>query len=514
MQPAIVWFRDDLRLADNPALHAAAHSRRPLVCIYIHDEKTRGLRSLGAAARWWLHGSLEALQGALTKHGGRLTILRGASGETLNSVVDAVNAEAVYWNRRYDAGGRKIDDDLETALEQRGIEVETFNGHLLHEPWTLENQSGKPFRVFTAYWRTALKQAPGAPLPAPRKLHWHAPFKLRPEPPDSPPGGPGSKLRPVPLTSLGLRPQAPDWANGIHAAWRPGEAGAHAHLERFLARTLSNYSTDRDRPDRQGTSRLSPYLCFGNISARQVWHTAQQAVRSRRSPALPRELQKFLAELGWREFNYHVLYHHPDLAARNFQSRFDPLRWRRDRRGLEAWRRGRTGYPIVDAGMRELWTTGWMHNRVRMVTASFLIKHLLIDWRSGEQWFWDTLVDADPANNPANWQWVAGTGADAAPYFRIFNPVLQGEKFDPDGEYVRHWVPELARLPAKLIHKPWTARAEQLAAAGVRLGKTYPHPIVDHHKARLRALRFRQVAGVTSAPARSRSAERNIDIEA
>lgn len=476
MRPVIVWFRDDLRLADNPALHAAAHSRRPLLCLYIHDEQTRGLRSLGGAARWWLHGSLQALHTALAKQGGRLDILRGGCAETLNAIVDDVNAETVYWNRRYDAGGRKIDDDLETALEQRGIEVQTFNGHLLHEPWTLRNQSGKPFRVFTAYWRTALRQAaPAAPLPAPRKLRCHAPLRL--------------KLQPVPLASLGLRPAAPDWAGGIRATWRPDEAGAQAHLKSFLARALSNYPTDRDRPDTQGTSRLSPYLCFGNISPRQVWHRATQSVTSRRSPALPRHLQKFLAELGWREFNYHVLYHHPDLATRNFQSRFDPLRWRRDRRGLEAWRRGRTGYPIVDAGMRELWSTGWMHNRVRMVAASFLVKHLLIDWRSGEQWFWDTLVDADPANNPANWQWVAGTGADAAPYFRIFNPILQGERFDPDGEYVRRWVPELARLPAKVIHQPWTARAEQLAAAGVRLGQTYPHPIVDHDKARLRALR-------------------------
>jgi deoxyribodipyrimidine photo-lyase len=259
-------------------------------------------------------------------------------------------------------------------------------------------------------------------------------------------------------------------------------------LKRFLAATLSEYSTDRDRPDRLGTSRLSPYLAFGNISVRQIWHTAHATVQRHPAPGKQRQLAKFLAELGWREFNYQILYRHPDLAERNFQSRFDPLRWRTDRRGLEAWQHGRTGYPIVDAGMRELWTTGWMHNRVRMVAASFLIKHLLIDWRAGERWFWDTLVDADPANNAANWQWVAGSGADAAPYFRIFNPILQGEKFDPDGDYVRRWVPELARLPSKVLHKPWTAKAEQLAAAGVRLGKTYPRPVVDHDKARHRAL--------------------------
>ena len=476
MNPAIVWFRNDLRLADNPALHAAAASRRPLVCLYIHDEKTAAPRSLGGAARWWLHGSLQALHAALEKRGGRLTILRGATESTLLKLAAALNASAVYWNRRYDEPGRKLDATLETTLRQRKIEVESFNGHLLHEPWTLQNKAGKPFRVFTAYWRTALRHAaPESPVGAPRALTFH-PWPQR------------FKLEPAPLASLKLEPQSPDWAGGIRAGWTPDEPSARTHLQRFLRDALGEYSTDRDRPDRLGTSRLSPYLAFGNISVRQVWHIAQQAVRSRRARALPRQLEKFFAELGWREFNYHLLYHHPNLAERNFQSKFDPLPWRHDPRGLRAWQRGLTGYPIVDAGMRELWTTGWMHNRVRMVAASFLIKHLLIDWRTGEQWFWDTLVDADPANNPANWQWVAGTGADAAPYFRIFNPVLQGEKFDPEGAYVRRWVPELAKLPNKVIHKPWTAKAAQLAAAGVTLGKTYPHPIVDHDKARGRAL--------------------------
>jgi len=476
MNPAIVWFRNDLRLADNPALHAAVASKRPLVCLYIHDEKTPGTRCLGGAARWWLHGSLQALHAALVKQGGRLVILRGAAASTLLSLASGLQAAAVYWNRRYDASGRELDSSLETSLKQRDIEVASFNGHLLHEPWTLKNKSGKPFRVFTAYWRTASRcDVPEAPLSVPRALKFHR-------------WPPRFKLTPVPLEQLRLLPRKPDWAGGLRASWSPDESSARAHLQGFLSGALQDYSTDRDRPDRVGTSRLSPYLCFGNISVRQVWHIAREAVRARRSPALPRQLEKFLAELGWREFNYHVLYHHPHLAECNFQSKFDRLRWRNDSRGLQAWQRGLTGYPIVDAGMRELWTTGWMHNRVRMVAASFLIKHLLIDWRSGERWFWDTLVDADPANNPANWQWVAGTGADAAPYFRIFNPVLQGEKFDPDGLYVRQWIPELARLPNKLIHKPWTAKAAQLAAAGVELGKTYPHPIVDHDRARRRAL--------------------------
>jgi len=476
MNPAIVWFRDDLRLADNPALHAAAATKRPLLCLYIHDESTPGVRFLGGAARWWLHGSLQALDESLTKHGGRLIILRGAGAETLPELASAVGAHCVYWNRRYDESGRTIDAAVTAACGKHAIEVKSFNGRLLNEPWTIKNKSGKPFRVFTAYWRAILAQgSPEPPLAAPRELRFH---KL-PR---------GFKLEPVTLSTLGLEPHSPDWAGGLRIQWQRDEPGAKSHLTRFLKRALRDYPTDRDRPDRLGTSRLSPYLCFGNISVRQVWHTAEDAVRSGRSAANTRQLSKFLAELGWREFNYHVLYHHPDLAERNFQSRFDPLRWRADRRGLSAWQRGLTGYPIVDAGMRELWTTGWMHNRVRMVAASFLIKHLLIDWRKGEKWFWDTLVDADPANNAANWQWVAGSGADAAPYFRIFNPILQGEKFDPEGTYVRRWVPELRRLPAAVIHKPWAAKAEQLAAAGIQLGKTYPRPIVDHDKARHRAL--------------------------
>ena len=476
MNPAIVWFRNDLRLADNPALHAAAASKRPLVCIYIFDEKSSDLRGPGAASRWWLHGSLQGLEAALKERGGELIILRGAPERTLRTLAAELNAAAVYWNRRYDEPGRTLDTSIKASLRQGNIEVVSFNGHLLHEPWTLQNQSGKPFRVFTAYWRAALKQGVGeAPLAAPRTLKF---FTLPAK----------TKLQPLALADLELEPTRPDWAGGLRSTWTADESAARAHVKRFLSGALQDYSTDRDRPDRAGTSRLSPYLAFGYISVRQVWHIAREAVRSRRSPALPRQLEKFFAELGWREFNYHLLYHFPDLARRNFQSKFDPLQWRKDAQGLRAWQRGLTGYPIVDAGMRELWSTGWMHNRVRMVAASFLIKHLLIDWRSGEEWFWDTLVDADPANNPANWQWVAGTGADAAPYFRIFNPVLQGEKFDPDGVYVRQWIPEIARLPDKVIHKPWAAKPAQLEAAGVELGKTYPHPIVDHDKARARAL--------------------------
>jgi deoxyribodipyrimidine photo-lyase len=472
MNPAIVWFRDDFRMADHPALHAAAASRRPLVCLYIHEETRR----LGGAARWWLHGSLQSLQASLAKHGGALSILRGASTDILPMLASTLSAAAVFWNRRYDGLGRALDSKVEASLKALGVQVATFNGHLLNEPWMLTNKAGKPFRVFTAYWRTVLAGGgPASPLSAPRSLRFHRlPRHF--------------KLQPIALAELDLQPRAPDWADGLRAHWEPGESSARARLRHFLRAPLRDYPIDRDRPDRHGTSRLSPYLAFGNISVRQVWHSARKSVDAHRSRATTRPLEKFLAELGWREFNYHILYHHPDLAERNFQSRFELLRWRKDARALRAWQRGLTGYPLVDAGMRELWTTGWMHNRVRMVTASFLVKHLLIDWRSGERWFWDTLVDADPASNAANWQWVAGSGADAAPYFRIFNPTLQGEKFDPEGRYVRRWVPELAHLPARVIHKPWKASAAQLAAAGVRLGKTYPHPIVDHDRARTRAL--------------------------
>jgi deoxyribodipyrimidine photo-lyase len=297
------------------------------------------------------------------------------------------------------------------------------------------------------------------------------------------------------LADLHLEPRKPDWAGSLREAWTPGEAGAHAALKHFLKIGLPNYATERDRPDKPATSRLSPFLHFGHISPRQVWHAAQAAIMSGTSKANSTDLEKLFSELGWREFSYHLLFNHPDLATKNFQERFDALAWRHDAKALRAWQRGLTGYPIVDAGMRELWTTGWMHNRVRMVAASFLIKHLLIDWREGERWFWDTLVDADPANNAASWQWVAGSGADAAPYFRIFNPVLQGEKFDPDGAYVRRWVPELAKLPNALIHKPWKATQDQLAAAGVQLGETYPRPIVDHDTARKRALAALEALG-------------------
>ncbi len=482
--PAIVWFRDDLRLADNPALSAAASSGYPLLCVYVHDEDSKALRHKGSASKWWLHGALAALDDALKVKGGGLAIFRGGAADVIEALTDEAGAGAVYWNRRYDEAGRDIDAKLKANLKERDIVAESFNANLLHEPWTLKTKSDGPFRVYSAFWRAARGQGePDAPHAAPRKLTFHAlPKKL--------------KTKSIALVDLKLLPTKPDWAGGMREAWAPGEEAAHKMLDRFLKVALPEYPAGLDRHDEALTSGLSPYLAFGHISPRQIWHAAKHALASGASKASERDLDKFLAELGWREFSYHLLFYNPDLAKKNFQKRFDAMPWQNDTKGLHAWQRGQTGYPIVDAGMRELWTTGWMHNRVRMVVASFLTKHLMIDWREGEEWFWDTLVDADPANNSASWQWVAGSGADAAPYFRIFNPVLQGEKFDPDGAYVRLWVPELAKLAAPLIHRPWTATAAQLSDADIVLGKTYPKPIVDHDAARKRALdSFKEISG-------------------
>lgn len=458
-QPAIVWFRDDQRLADNPAVDAAVASGRPVLCVYVHDEESDGIRPLGGAAKWWLHGSLTALDAAL---GGRLTIVRGPGDQVIGRLAAEIGAGAVYWNHRYDHAGQEIDARLKHVLKDCGIIAESFNGHLLYEPWTAMTKSGGPFRVFTAFWRAARRSGePETPSPGPKSIAFY----------DLPAG-----VKALRLEDLHLEPHAPDWSDGLRETWKPGEAGGRRQLKTFLEQHLVHYAAERDRPDKAVTSGLSPYLRFGNVSVREVWQAARAAAAR---SGCDGDLDKFLSELGWREFCYHLLFHEADIARRNIQPRFDAMPWHADAEGLRVWQRGRTGYPIVDAGMRQLWATGWMHNRVRMIVASFLAKHLLIDWRDGEAWFWDTLVDADPANNPASWQWVAGSGADAAPYFRIFNPILQGEKFDPDGAYVRQWVPELADLPPSVIHKPWTSPAKP---------DGYPDPIVDHAFARRRAL--------------------------
>jgi deoxyribodipyrimidine photo-lyase len=475
-RPVILWFRDDLRLADNPGLAFAVASDRPVLCIFIHDIETPGLRPLGGAAKWWLAHSLASLSEALKTAGGSLHVFKGRAETVLADIVSATDAASVVWNRRYGAGEQAQDAAIKASLKAGSIQARSFNSHLLNEPWDVRSKAGGPMKVFTPYWRAARERGePPAALPAPDRLRAYA-FS-----------GSG-KAAQAAIADLKLVPENPDWAAAFPAHWTPGEMGARASLTAFLASAAKGYTDNRNRPDRRSTSRLSPHLRFGEISPRQVWHATHAALASGETPAREHDLDKFLTEIGWREFSYHLLNQFPALAESNFQHKFNRFPWIDDVSGLKAWQRGRTGYPIVDAGMRELWQTGWMHNRVRMIVGSFLVKHLLIDWRKGEDWFWDTLVDADPASNAASWQWVAGSGADAAPYFRIFAPVLQGEKFDPNGDYVRTYVPELARLPKAFIHKPWLAPHPELMKAGITLGVTYPHPVVVHEDARRRAL--------------------------
>ena len=466
--PIIFWFRQDLRLSDNPALDAAIKTGQPVLPVFILDDETQGEWKRGRASRWWLHYSLSELSRALGVLNSRLLLRRGPSGGALKAVIEETGASAVFWNRCYEPFNCERDRLIKTHLTQNGLDVRSFNGALLAEPWTVRNKSGDPFRVFSPFWRSVRSGLdPGHPLKAPEKIL-------------SPKKWPASER----LESWKLLPENPDWAEHFKSVWSPGEAGARHRLEAFFDHGAKHYAGGRDRPDKPYTSGLSPHLHFGEISPRQII----SATDSVREDIGDKNAEKFLSELGWREFSYGLLFNFPDLPRSNYQLKFDRFPWRDDPRALKAWQRGQTGYPMVDAGMRELWTTGWMHNRVRMITASFLIKHLMIDWREGEKWFWDTLVDADLANNSASWQWVAGSGADAAPYFRIFNPITQGEKFDPEGDYVRKWVPELARLPDKYLNQPWDAGPLILNEAGVALGKTYPAPIVDHKTARERAL--------------------------
>ncbi len=461
MTPSIVWFREDLRLADNAALSAACARGAPLVCLFVWDENTPAKWSTGAASRWWLHHALSALAQRLARLGGTLVLRRGPAPDVLNAVVAETGADAIYWNRCYDPFAVARDRTLKAELTAAGVTVHSFSGNLLREPWQLTTREGKAFRVFTPFWK-ALRQCDiPAPLPAPRRLDFVPAIT--------------SDL----LVAWSLLPRSPNWAAAWSRYWNPGEIGAHARLKEFFDHDLSDYAQNRDWPARAGTSRLSAHLHFGEISPRQIWHAHPLAARGN---------EKFLSELAWREFSWHLLFHYPQLPEEPLNPRFSAFDWSTDTDKLSLWQRGQTGIPIVDAGMRQLWNTGWMHNRVRMIAASFLVKHLLIDWREGARWFWDTLVDADLANNSASWQWVAGCGADAAPYFRIFNPVLQGQRFDPEGHYVRHFVPELAHLPDRFVHSPWLAPAAVLDAANIKLGASYPTALVDLATGRQRAL--------------------------
>ena len=477
--PAIVWLRHDLRLGDNPALHATCQRGGPVIPLFIWAPDEEGPWPPGSASRWWLHHSLTRLAAEFQKAGANLIIRRGASLPQLLDLAKETGAQAVFWNRRYEPAAIARDRKVEQALRASGLQVETFNGTLLHEPSGILNKSGLPFQVFTPFWKTCLASTdPGAPLPAPRSL---TPL----------PKTPAS----LPVAALELEPKI-NWAGGLRAAWQPGSAGAKAELDRFLRDGLLSYAEGRNRPDLVGTSRVSPHLHFGEISPRQVWQAVRRFAESRSIAAPTWRHWQYLTELGWREFAHHLLYHFPHTPERPLRAQFARFPWRENPAWLRAWQRGRTGYPLVDAGMRELWATGWMHNRVRMVVASFLVKNLLITWQEGARWFWDTLADANLASNTLGWQWTAGCGADAAPYFRIFNPITQGEKFDPDAAYIRRWVPELARLPLPWIHKPWQAPPAALAAAGVELNRSYPCPIVGQLVSREVALEaYQKVRG-------------------
>ncbi len=443
--PAIVWLRDDLRLADNPALSAAMALGAPVAVVYVLDEVSPGIRPLGGASRWWLHHSLAALDDDLRERGGRLVLRRGDSMSEISALVDELKATAVYWNRRYSAA-RDLDADLKHSLRERGVDAQSFQANLLFEPWTVTTAEGNPYRVFTPFWRSCLDSGtPRDPLSAPKSID-------------------AAAAQSDNLADWHLLPTRPDWAGGLRDRWTPGEASAHETLDAFATSDLGDYDR-RDEPGLDATSHLSPHLRFGEISPFQVWHRLHGEL----SPRARKNRDGYLRQLVWREFNWNILFHSPQLATRNFRPEFDAFPWNEpDPAALEAWRHGNTGIRLVDAGMRELWITGYMHNRVRLVAASFLVKNLLVDWRLGEQWFWDTLVDADEANNPGNWQWVAGSGADAAPYFRVFNPELQASKFDPRGDYTSRWLPDDELASAPIVDLAETRRAALAAYDVVR----------------------------------------------
>ncbi len=459
MSTALVWFRHDLRLADHPALHLATQAHECVIPVYLHASHEEAPWEPGAASRWWLHHSLAALDTELQRRGLQLILRRGDSLPLLRELLRETGATAVYWNRRYEPAITARDRVVKAALRAEGVIAESTPAALLIEPWTLLKPDETPYQVFTPFWRASLqKLPPAAPLPIPKLTgpqRW----------PDS-----------LPLDALRLLPRLP-WDTGLAATWQPGEAGAQTQLESFCEEALTGYAEWRDWPGRKGVSRLSPRLHFGEISPRQIWAAAANATHG--DPLSNKGAETFLREIGWREFAHYVLYHWPHTPEQPLQTRFAAYPWQSDYAELlKAWQQGQTGYPMVDAGMRQLWQTGWMHNRVRMLVASFLVKNCRIPWQEGARWFWDTLVDADLASNTLGWQWTAGCGTDAAPYFRVFNPIRQGEQFDPEGEYIRCWIPELATLPASAIHQPWTV-ASQL---------NYPAPVVDFAASRAEAL--------------------------
>jgi deoxyribodipyrimidine photo-lyase len=458
----IHWFRQDLRLSDNPAfLHAVKNGQ--VLPIYILDDESSKKYKMGAASRWWLHHSLSALNESLN---GFLHVYQGHAKDVLQNLVDTHNVTAIYWNRCYEPWRIYRDIEIKNSLESSGVEVKSFNGSLLWEPWHVLKKDDTPYRVFTPFYRRKCLtvDSPSKPLAAPCDVQYFE-----------------GNVESSGIENLALLPKI-DWSEKLANHWDIGEKAAQACLDLFLENGIYDYKEGRNFPAKKKVSRLSAYLHFGEISSNQIWYDVQMTGSTENQDHL-------LSELGWREFANSLLYHFPDFPHKNLQSRFDVFPWVEDEESLKKWQMGQTGYPIVDAGMRELWQTGYMHNRVRMIVGSFLVKNLLLHWHHGADWFWDCLVDADLANNSAGWQWIAGCGADAAPFFRIFNPITQGEKFDKSGEYTKRFVPELKDMPDKYLFKPWEAPVEVLKQAGVVLGKDYPYPVIDVKSSRERALK-------------------------
>ena len=465
--PVIVWLRKDLRLQDNPSFHAALLGKRKIIPVFIWDPDEGGQWSPGAASRWWLHHALDSLGKDIAKLGGHLLLAKGKACDILPEIARENHATTIFYGRVYDPAGLSTQEKVEESLDHAGIATESFNASLLQEPWETKNGTGKPFQVFTPYWRKSRPIIYREPATYPiQDLEFHNSPTIR----DS-------------LDELDLLPHHP-WHQKLADHWVVSETAAHEQLERTVNEVTHSYATRRNNPSVDGTSRLSPYLAWGLISPRQICRSVLQA----ENEGSHRGENKFLVEIGWREFSYHLLYHFPSIPDKPLRPKYASFPWLNDLDNLKRWQYGKTGYPMVDAGMRQLYETGWMHNRVRMVVASFLVKHLLLSWTEGARWFWDTLVDADLASNTQGWQWAAGCGADAAPYFRIFNPITQGEKFDTRGTYAKKWIPPLEKLPSKWVFKPWEAPASTREECGVDLGGNYPEPCVDHSEGRARAL--------------------------
>ncbi len=462
----LFWFRQDLRIADNPGLLEAAKNGSVLP-IFILDDANEGMFKKGTSSRWGLHHSLQSLNKSLDN---KLAVYSGDAKKIIQKLVTENNITSVHWNRCYEPYRIAQDAEIEATLTKMGVAVKTCNASLLHEPQDVLKDDGTPYKMYTPFYRKGYVQgiAPREPLPVPTKLVFSTPAKA-------------AKT----IESLDLLPDKKRCAL-LEKQWLVGEKEAHKKVAHFLKTKLDHYKEGRDFPGQSNTSHLSPYLHYGEVSPHQVWYATHEKIDS---AVLRVNGEHFFKELCWREFSYYLLYHFPELPRKNFQPKFDSFPWLYDKTNLKKWQEGKTGYPLVDAGMRELLQTGYMHNRVRMIVASFLIKNLLIHWHEGEKWFWELLVDADLANNSASWQWIAGSGADAAPYFRIFNPITQGEKFDKEGTYTKKFLPELQKLPSKFLFKPWLAPAHVLEAAGIVLGTTYPKPLIDLQESRKKALK-------------------------